>query len=93
MAPTAPADDHGLTVHDVPRAAYPQRHIPAGSEPCDTAQPGLVTDLPDLRRVPLADVAQNALNGDTGIDTALRRIAPNDGSRVLLVAASFNSAI
>lgn len=85
-------NDHGLTVEQVPRAAYPQR-IPAGSEPCDTAQPGLTSDLTDLRRVSLADVAQNALNGDSGIDATLQRIAPGDGSRVLLVAASFNSAI
>lgn len=53
----------------------------------------LTSDLRDLREVPLADVAQAVRDGDTALDDTLRRIAPHDGSRVLLVAASFNSAI
>lgn len=53
----------------------------------------LASDLSDLADVSLADVAE-ALTGE-GEDVpteTLRRVAPNDGTR-LLVAASFNSAI
>lgn len=42
---------------------------------------------------PLGQAAEAAKNGDPALEDTLRRIAPHDGSRVLLVAASFNSAI
>lgn len=48
------------------------------------------SDLTDLTEVPLADV-EAALAKTSAVDT-LRRVAPSDGTR-LLVAASFNSAI
>jgi FXSXX-COOH protein len=58
-----------------------------------SSTPGLTSDLRDLRDVPLADVAESARAGEAALEETLRRIAPQDGSRVLLVAASFNSAI
>lgn len=58
------------------------------TEPEPTA---LDTELPrDLADVPLAELAADA---DGALAETLRRIAPHDGSRILLVAASFNSAI
>lgn len=95
MTTIATADEnHGLTVKPAPRALHvpPGPRIPAGSEPCDTAAL-LVSDLRDLRDIPLAQVAAAAQAGDAALEETLRRIAPQDGSRVLLVAASFNSAI
>jgi hypothetical protein len=53
---------------------------------------GHATDLPDLRDTPLGELAAAARAGEAAVDKALHRIAPGDG-RVLLVAASFNSAI
>jgi len=50
----------------------------------------VASDLVDLSDVPLAEVAES-LTGDEAAET-LRRVAPTDGTR-LLVAASFNSAI
>lgn len=55
--------------------------------------PGLVSDLQDLRGTPLDQVVQGFREGQDPLEPTLRRIAPSDGSRVLLVAASFNSAI
>lgn len=46
----------------------------------------LVSDLRDVRDVPLDQLDDTA-------DGALDRIAPRDGSTVLLVAAAFNSSI
>jgi hypothetical protein len=51
----------------------------------------LACDLSDLTDVSLADVAE-ALTGQDEPTETLRRVAPADGTR-LLVAASFNSAI
>ncbi len=48
------------------------------------------SDLTDLAEVPLAEL-DAALDAAPAADT-LRRVAPSDGTR-LLVAASFNSAI
>lgn len=90
-------DDHGLTVEDVPRLRYRPTHVEPGTEPCGnadvTTNVTLRSDLRDLRDIPLADVAAAVKAGDQALEETLRRIAPHDGSRVLLVAASFNSAI
>lgn len=51
----------------------------------------LSCDLSDLSGVSLTDVAE-ALKGEDAPQDTLRRVAPADGTR-LLVAASFNSAI
>ena len=59
----------------------------------DNATAPLTTDLPDLRNTPLTDVAAAIKAGNPALEEPLQRIAPHDGSRVLLVAASFNSAI
>lgn len=85
--------NHGMTVEQVPRERYahPGPRIPASTETCHDAV--LTSDLRDLRGIPLAQVAAAAQAGDKALDETLRRIAPGDGSRVLLVAASFNSAI
>ena len=64
---------------------------PAASAQAHSA-PGLTSDLPDLRAVPLTAVAEAVRSGTAELDETLRRIAPRDGTR-LLVAASFNSAI
>jgi len=53
----------------------------------------VVTDLPDMRDVALGDLALQAASGEVLTADTLQRIAPDDQSRVLLVAASFNSAI
>lgn len=50
----------------------------------------VASDLIDLSEVPLAEVAKS-LSDDAAAET-LRRVAPTDGTR-LLVTASFNSAI
>lgn len=50
----------------------------------------VASDLQDLSEVPLAEVAAG-LTDEEAAET-VRRVAPADGSR-LLVAASFNSAI
>lgn len=50
----------------------------------------VASDLQDLSDVSLADVAEQ-LPDDEAVET-MRRVAPADGTR-LLVAASFNSAI
>lgn len=50
----------------------------------------VASDLQDLSDVPLAEVA-SGLTDEEAAET-VRRVAPADGSR-LLVAASFNSAI
>jgi hypothetical protein len=72
---------HGLRVEEVPR--------PDG-EPYFSVDNGLSSTLPDLTAVPLDGANPGA---DAALERTLRRIVPTDGSRVLLVAASFNSAI
>ena len=52
----------------------------------------VISDLRDIRTTPLGELAAAARSGDAAVDKALHRIVPQDG-RVLLVAASFNSAI
>jgi hypothetical protein len=49
------------------------------------------SDLSDLTDVSLSDVAE-AVKSDEAATETVRRVAPSDGTR-LLVAASFNSAI
>lgn len=49
----------------------------------------VVSDMQDLSDVSLSDVAESLTDGD---EETMRRVAPADGTR-LLVAASFNSAI
>jgi hypothetical protein len=51
----------------------------------------VASDLADLTGVPLADVAE-AVKSDEAAAETVRRVAPTDGT-TLLVAASFNSAI
>lgn len=51
----------------------------------------LTTDLSDLTEMSLSDVAE-AVKSDEAATETVRRVAPADGTR-LLVAASFNSAI
>lgn len=53
---------------------------------------GLASDLTDLSELPLSDVAEALKAGDAQPEETLRRVAPTDGTR-LLVAASFNSHI
>lgn len=50
----------------------------------------ITTDLEDLAGVSLAEASELVL--DTDATQTLRRVAPTDGTN-LLVAASFNSAI
>jgi hypothetical protein len=50
------------------------------------------SDLSDLSDVPLEDVLEAVQTGESVPEETLRRVAPSDGTR-LLVAASFNSAI
>lgn len=50
----------------------------------------VASDLQDLSEVPLTEVVRT-LTDEDALET-VRRVAPTDGSR-LLVAASFNSAI
>jgi FXSXX-COOH protein len=50
----------------------------------------VASDLRDLSEVPLAEV--DAALDETPAEDTMRRVAPGDGTR-LLVAASFNSAI
>ena len=50
--------------------------------------------LPTVADLPLAQAVAMVQAGADAVDPeVLKRIAPADGSRVLLVAASFNSAI
>ena len=58
----------------------------------EPAVPLVVSDLTDLADVPLSEVADAVKSGEASPEETLRRVAPNDGNR-LLVAASFNSAI
>ncbi len=51
----------------------------------------VASDLSDLTEMSLSDVAE-AVKGDDAATETVRRVAPEDGTR-LLVAASFNSAI
>ncbi len=51
----------------------------------------VASDLADLTDIPLSDVAE-AVKHDQGAAETVRRVAPEDGT-TLLVAASFNSAI
>jgi hypothetical protein len=51
----------------------------------------VVSGLADLTGVPLADVAEAVKSDEAAVET-VRRVAPTDGTGVL-VAASFNSAI
>jgi FXSXX-COOH protein len=53
--------------------------------------PELTSKLRDLTEVPLSQLASCAGAGE--LEDTLNRIAPQDGRRVLLVAAAFNSAI
>lgn len=64
----------------------------ANTEDVDQNSISVVSELRDIRNTPLRDLVAAAKAGDADVDKALHRIAPNDG-RVLLVAASFNSAI
>ncbi len=50
----------------------------------------VASDLQDLTYMSLADIAES-LTDEEAVET-MRRVAPSDGTR-LLVAASFNSAI
>ena len=50
------------------------------------------SDLADLTDVSLSDVAE-AVRCDEAATETVRRVAPSDGTRMLLVAAAFNSAI
>lgn len=50
----------------------------------------ITSDLQDLSEVPLTEVVRTLADEDA--PETVRRVAPADGSR-LLVAASFNSAI
>lgn len=59
----------------------------------DNNLPGIISDLPDLNGISLADALAATGDGDDPLKDTLNRIAPSDGNRVLLVAASFNSAI
>lgn len=61
------------------------------TERAQTAE--VVSDLRDLRDVPLAKLAANAQAGHADVDETAHRIDPADGTRTLLAAASFNSAI
>lgn len=72
--------EHGLTVEEIPRR-------PRGGPISLAGDPCFVTDLPDLADTPLADIVRDGAGEDT-----MRRVAPSDGTR-LLVAASFQSAI
>lgn len=54
-----------------------------------TEQNAIATDLPDLTDAPLDELDDDEA---AEADDTLRRVAPGDGSR-LLVAAAFNSAI
>lgn len=51
----------------------------------------VASDLVDLTDVSLSDVVE-AVKSDEAAAETVRRVAPSDGTR-LLVAASFNSAI
>jgi hypothetical protein len=87
-----PDEDHGLTVEPVDRAIYARPHrIQACSETCDTGDTGVVTDLRDLRHVPLGQLADEARNGNATVDNALHRITPNAGHD--LPVAAFQSSI
>lgn len=57
----------------------------------ETLSEDLVSDLPDLSRIPLADVAAAVKAGDAALVESLRRIAPRDGANVPV--AAFNSSI
>lgn len=56
----------------------------------ESATTEVTSDLCDLSDVPLAEV--DAALDETPAEETMRRVAPGDGTR-LLVAASFNSAI
>ena len=62
-------------------------------EPEQPENPAAASDLSDANDVPLGVLADRYRAGDDTLDKTLHRIAPHDGSRILLVAASFNSAI
>lgn len=57
-----------------------------------TEQHGITSDLTDLAEQGLDDLAEAVRTGDTTAEETLRRVAPSNGTP-LLVAASFNSAI
>jgi hypothetical protein len=58
----------------------------------ESGRPGVASDLTDLTECSLSDVADAVKAGDAAPEETLRRVAPSDGTQ-LLVAASFNSAI
>lgn len=58
----------------------------------ESIAPQVATDLADLEEQPLGDLADAVKAGNTGAKETLRRVAPADGTQ-LLVAASFNSAV
>jgi hypothetical protein len=61
-------------------------------ENSEGSAPGVESDLTDLSGLSLSDVADAVKSGDADPEETLRRVAPSDGTR-LLVAASFQSAI
>lgn len=61
-------------------------------ETSESGLPGIASDLADLSELPLSDVADALKSEDSVPEETLRRVAPSDGTR-LLVAASFNSHI
>jgi hypothetical protein len=61
-------------------------------ESTEAGVPGIVSDLTGLDETRVADVAEALKAGDVAAEETLRRVAPSDGTQ-LLVAASFNSAL
>lgn len=53
---------------------------------------GITSDLTDLNEAPLDELAAAIKAGDAMPEETLHRVAPTDGTQ-LLVAASFNSAL